>query len=417
MVVSSPGWLSSFVAATAGVKSFCMVSLQLCITAVASCHNAMRLQAQAWANKTVCVQGWISDVMWGPVGPRQTVQDAASCVHNRLRSPAPWREALALSQAASAADCAAKPSTVAASLGNVAQATPACGSRGGRATKVRRRCSPALQQAAACPAQLTAAPLAGTEAGASLGVHAAEMAEPEGGPILQRAAVDPAQLKAAPVPRTAANSPTGICALGIATAGPSAAVAEQCPGNGSGNAGTSRQQRLPAEGIDLGPGSPGPPAEPVLGNCGELVEQSLSGSIPVTCQDAEQGQPKAACAEPGRLTAQQQVQEPGAAPAPPGEVGDGQHGCTELTQGLSAHRDGAEASGRAEETSGRPLAAGWLHSAIQAATPPAPGVRHNRRVSSTGRPYSLCLQFGAYVACMAMWTAGIALSSARDPST
>ena len=438
-----------------------MVSLQLSATAMASCCDAMILQVWAGGNNTSCLQGWFGNVMGGPVGPRQTLQDAACCVQKRLRSPATRREALALSQAASAAQRAAKPSTAAASLGNVAQAAPACGSRGGRAAKVRRRCSPASQPAVACPAQLKAAPLAataagtssgadaagtaepevgptlqqaaanptqleaaplagteagtssgvdvagtaepevgptsqqaaadpaqleaaplaGTEAGKSPGVHVAGIAEPEVGPTSQQAAADPAQLKAAHVPRTAADSTTGVRAVGVATVGPSAAIAEQCPGQAPGCAGSYQQRQLPAEGLNLQPGSPGPPAEPVLGTCAALAEQPLPGSTPVTCQDAEQGKPEAACAEPGRLTAQQQVQEAGAVPAPPSIAGGGQHGCTELPQGLSACRDGAGAAGPAEDTRGRPLAAGRLHSSTQAGTSTGQGVRHNRRVN------------------------------------
>ena len=416
-----------------------MVSLQLSATAMASCCDAMILQVWAGGNSTSCVQGWFSNVMGGPVAPRQTFQDAACCVQKRLRSPAPRREALALSQAASAAERAAKPSTAAASLGDVAQAAPACGLRGGRAAKVRRRCSPAsqpavaclaqlkaaplagtaagtnsgvdaagmaepevgptLQQAAADPAQLEAAPLAGTEAGTSSGVHVAGMAEPEVGPTSQQAAADPAQLKAAHVPRTAADSATGVRTVGVATVGPSAAIAEQCPGQAPGCAGSYQQRQLPAEGLNLQPGSPGPPAEPVLGTCAALAEQPLPSSTPVTCQAAEQGKPEAACAEPGRLTAQQQVQEAGAAPAPPSIVGGGQHGCTELPQGLSTRRDGAEAAGPAEDMRGRPLAAGPLHSTTQAGTPPAQGVRHNCRVNLLSCLRCLC---GAHhVACVA----------------
>ncbi len=334
-----------------------------------------------------------------PVGPQQTVQDAACRVRKRLRRQ-DRNEALALSQSASAA---ANPSTAAASLGDVAQAAPARGSRGGRATKVRRCCSPASQQAAAHPAQLKAVPLPGIEAGGSSGVHAPGMAEPEVGPTSQQAATDPAQLEAA------ANNTPRVCAFELATAGPSAAIAEQCPGSASGSAGSSRQQQLPAEGVDSEPGSPGPPAEQAFGNCGALAEQPLSGSTPITGQDTEQGespcsnrQPNAACTQLGRLTAQQQVQEPGAAPAPLGKAGGTQHGCTELTQGLSANRDEAEAAGRAEETSGRPLAAGWLHSGVQAGTPPAQGVRHNRRVNPSGHPYASYLQFGVCLAQI-MW--------------
>ena len=381
-------------------------------------------QLHVWAcgNKASCVQGWIGNVMGGPVSPRQTVQDAACCVQKRVRSPAPWREALALGQIASPADSSAQPSTAAASLGDVAQAAPTRGSRGGRAAKVRRRCSPAPQPAAACPPQPKAAPLAGTAAGTCSGVHAAGMAEPEGGPTLQQAADQPAQLRAAPAPSTTATNTTGVRAVGIAAAGPSAAIAEQCPGHAPGCAGSSQQHQLPAEGVDLQPGSPGPSAEHAPGNCGALAEQPLSGSSPATCQDPDQGAPEAACAQPGRPTAPQQVREPGVVPAPPGEAGGGQHGCTELARGLSAPRDGAEAAGRAEETSGRPLAAGWLHSTTLAGMPPAQAVRHNRRVSSAGHPYPLGLQFRRlcgphHMACVAVWTARTALSSARDHST
>eukprot|EP00891_Asterochloris_glomerata_P002456 jgi/Astpho2/2456/Aster-x1078 len=190
--------------------------------------------------------------------------------------------------------------------------------------------------------------------------HVAREVAEQPSPAKQQAAAHPAQLKAVPLPGIEAG----------------------------GSSGSSQQQQLPAEGVDSEPGSPGPPAEQAFGNCGALAEQPLSGSTPITGQDTEQGespcsnrQPNAACTQLGRLTAQQQVQEPGAAPAPLGKAGGTQHGCTELTQGLSANRDEAEAAGRAEETSGRPLAAGWLHSGIQAGTPPAQGVRHNRRVS------------------------------------